>query len=325
MIKNSPESGRGGWTQLSRYRQEPDKAPRMRLQPRDGEIISAVHKYRLITTEGILKLFAPGGRGDKALRRRLALLFHHHFLIRRYLYPLDRPLGLGSSKAVYLLDTEGARHLWGDNWWRGGEGKKLERRKEYGYQFRKHALSISEFQLALDLALKEREGCSLESFAADVEDTRAKIQVRIPRYSVRKNVPDRKGGGEQVTVWPDAAFTIITPAARQFYFLEVDHADRKEERIFKRFLAYWQYVVMERDRLRQKRGVSGAFVIFASPDAKRRKTLIEIASRVPEIRRRRPGFWFLNLEDCSLLDPSRLLKEFIVLGLDGNPGLLTKF
>jgi hypothetical protein len=325
MTKNSPESGRGGWTQLSRYRQEPDKAPIMHPQPRDKQIVSAVHKYRYITTEGLLKLFAPQGRGDKALRRRLALLFHHQFLTRRYLHPLERPLGLGSSKAIYLLDTEGAKLLWGEAWRSGGEAKKFDRRKEFGYRHLKHSLSISEFQLALDLAFKEHPGSALESFVSDMEDSGMKVGVQIPRYIVKESGIERKGTTEKITVWPDASFSILASSRRYFYFLEVDQADRKKERIFKRFLSYWQYVVGERGMLFKRRGVSGAFVLFVAPNAKRRKALIDIANQVPEIRRNRPGFWFVNQEDVSLADPGRILREPIALGLDGNPGFLTKF
>ena len=325
MRNKLPESGRGGWTQLSRYRQETEKAPRMRLQPRDGEIVSAVLKYRYITTEGLLKLFAPQGRGDKALRRRLALLFHHQFLTRRYLHNLERPLGLGSSKAIYLLDTEGAKLLWGEGWRSGGEAKKIERRKEFGYRHLKHSLAIAEFQLALDLAFNERPGARLESFVSDMEDTGMKVGVQIPRYSVKEGGSEKKGTAEKITVWPDASFSIVGAGKRYFYFLEVDQADRKKERIFKRFLAYWQYVVGEREMLQKRRGVSGAFVLFLAPNGKRQKSLIEIANQVPEIKRKRPGFWFMNQEDVSLENPERLLREPIALGLDGNPGFLTKF
>ena len=176
----------------------------------------------------------------------------------------------------------------------------------------------------MDLALLEHEGCEMEGFSPDTEVTSTRVKVRIPRYGFKGKTAERKGGGEVVTVWPDAAFSIKTRNYRQFFFLEVDNADRKPERIFRRFLAYWQCVVVERELLRKKRGVSGAFVLFLSPDEKRRTGLIEIANRVPEIRRRRPGFWFLKQEDISLENPGKMLRETVALGLDGKPGFLTK-
>ena len=325
MRKISPDSGRGGWTQLSRYRQEAPKAPRIRLQPRDRDIAAAVQRYRYITTEGLLRLFAPGGRGEKALRRRLALLFHHGLVTRRFLHPLERPLGLGSSKAIYLLDTAGAKLLFGEAWRSGGEGKKIDRRKEFGYRHLKHSLAISEFQLALDLALRESTEVRAERFVPDMEEAGMKVSVQIPGFRLKDNKAEEGGEREKITLWPDASFSILGKGKRFFYFLEVDQADRKTERLFKRFLAYWQYVVEEREMLRKKRGVSGAFVLFVAPNEQRQITLIEIANRVPQIRRKRPGFWFLNQEELSLADPGRLLREPVALGLDGKPGFLTKF
>jgi hypothetical protein len=292
------------------------------LQPRDKQILETVRKYRFITTKSLLMLYAPKGKGEKALRRRLALLFHHRYLTRRFLPPVDK--GLGSAMSIYLLDTAGAEELLEAGWTRTEEGKRILNRRALAYWRLKHSLSISEFQLALDLALLEHEGCEMQGFSPDTEVTSTRVKVRIPRYGFKGKTAERKGGGEVVTVWPDAAFSIKTPQNRQFFFLEVDNADRKPERIFRRFLAYWQCVVVERELLRKKRGVSGAFVLFLSPDEKRRTGLIEIANRVPEIRRRRPGFWFLKQEDISRDNPRKLLRETVALGLDGKPGFLTK-
>ena len=315
-----------------RYCQEPEKSPELIVQDRDKAIAAAVHKYRYITTEGLLKLFAPQGRGERAMRRRLTLLFHRGYLARRFIYPLDRPGGVRFGKIVYVLDTEGGELLWGketakqDVKWKGGEeGKRLRSRKEGGHLHVEHSLAIAEFQLALDLALQEQEGVVIESFISDMEDVEMKVTVQIPSYSVKKSAIQRNSGTERVALWPDASFSIIGGKKRYFYFLEVDRADRKKERIFKRFLAYWQYVVEEREMLRKKRGVTGAFVVFVAPNEARRLELIKVANSVPEIPRRRPGFWFLNQEDISLLDPGRLLRESVALGLDGKPGFLTKF
>jgi hypothetical protein len=319
------ELARGGWKQRSRYLQEPENAHRMRFQPRDGEIIEAVRRFRYISTQGLLKLFAPDGRGEKALRRRLAILFHNQYLTRRYLHPMERPIGIGSSKAIYILDEKAAVYLWGDGWKGSKEGKKLIRRKSFGYRHLKHSLAISEFQLVLHLAISSRPDASLESFTPDMEDADMKVEVRIPRYRVRSGEVEKLGGLEKVTVWPDASFSIVASKKRYFYFLEVDQADRKRERIFKRFLAYWRYVVGDRCKLRKKRGVSGAFVVFVAPSAKRRDVLIEIANQVPEVRKKRPGFWFIDQSEVSLDCPTRLLKDPVAYGLDGKPGFLTKF
>ena len=109
MDDNSPRKKRGRWEQRCRYTQEPEKAPRIELQPRDKQILETVRKYRFITTKSLLMLYAPKGKGEKALRRRLALLFHHRYLTRRFLPPVDK--GLGSAMSIYLLDTAGAEEL----------------------------------------------------------------------------------------------------------------------------------------------------------------------------------------------------------------------
>lgn len=315
-----------------RYRQEPERSAELRPQPRDKEIVSGVHKYRYMTTEGILKLFAPQGKGERAIRRRLTLLFHRGYLSRLFLYPLDRPGGVRFSKVVYIVDSKGGDLIFGKpdkpgepTWKSGPEGHKIARRKRIKHQHLQHSLSISEFQLALELALKERGDVKLESFISDMEDKDMKAVVEVAPPGTDAQEAERRGELEKVTLWPDASFSIVSGGKRYFYFLEVDHADRKKDRILKRFRAYWQYVVGDREELRKKRGVSGAFVVFMAPGEKRRAELIELANQLPEIRRRRPGFWFVNLADVSLAEPGRILDGNIAYGLDGQPGFLTKF
>jgi len=308
----------------SRYRQDRKNAPTMRFQPRDRAIIQAVAKYRYVTTAGLLKLFAPEGRGERAVRRRLMILFHNRYLKRHFLFPLDRPPEIGSTQAIYVLDKEAARKLWGSEWWRTSEGKKLVRRRKVGYHHLKHSLAVAQFQLTLDLAIGRSRGMVLDRFTADMEDKGMRIRVPIPRYRVTRRGVERKGGIERLTVWPDASFQLRSKKRSWYYFLELDLSTRKTERLFKRFLAYWQYTVRDKEHLLNERGVEGAFVLFVAEDKKQRNLLIEIANRVPEIRRRRPYFWFLKQDALSFEDPRPLTAEPILRGLDGKPGFLTK-
>jgi Replication-relaxation len=300
---------------LSRYKQELDRAPSMIFTQRDKEILESLWKYRFLTIEALTGLF--GSR--RGMYRRMAKLFHNGYVAKRLLFEV--PVGIGSAKDIYLLDRGGARALELDRELR----RKVENRLSTGHRHLKHSLAISDFQLALHLALDAAGTGSLESFTPDMEDKEMRVQVEVPRYRVSREGTAKQARPEILTLWPDASFSLTTATERFFYFLEVDQADRKKERVFKRFLAYWKYVTGDRARLREQRGVSGAFVLFIAPDEKRRGALIQIANQVPEIRRNRPGFWFINQQDISIQNPRRLLGEKIALGLDGNPGFLTKF
>ena len=286
------------------------------LTDRDREILEAIFRYRYITARGLIARF---GR-PRAIYRRLTALYHGGYVQRLFLF--ERPQGYGSPEAIYVIDKPGAREVTGGQFER--HRTKIERRAKIGRHHLKHALGLSEFQLCLDLAAEQQEGVAVERFIADREDKKMVFAVSVPRYRVSRKGPERKGGTERLTLWPDAEFTIASETGRSYYFLESDFADRKPERLFKRFLAYWQYTVRDRAQLFHDRGVNGALVLFITSGERQQETLIKIAEQVPEIRRNRPGFWFLNREDLSFEHPARLIAQPIVKGLDGHPGFLTK-
>lgn len=274
----------------------------MLLTARDLEILKAVLRYRYITAEGLIALFGK----PRAVYRRLTALYHGGLLQRLFIF--DKPQGYGSPKAIYLLDRDGAREVLGDDY--GEERVKVGRRARVGRHHLKHSLAISTFQLVLELALEGREDIALDYFSPDMEDRDLAVKVRI--------------GGQRVTIWPDASFTLITPKAAYTYFVEVDQAERKRSRIAQRFLGYWEYVKGDRELLKKTRGVSGAFVLFIAPTTQRRNQLIEIATSVSQIREnlKTRTFWFVSETDISVKKPDLLFSKPIAYNLSREAGYL---
>jgi hypothetical protein len=295
-----PSAG-GKRRQASRFKQQPEKVKPIRLTERDKEIVKALLRYRYLTIDGLVALF--GSR--KGMQRRMRLLFHHGYVYRRYV--VDKMTALPAAKAIYVLDNEGAKLALGDREYERDLALKVSRRKgRTGARWLEHALAVSTFQLALDLAIRDEKKLAVGSFQADKEHKSSAVHVGV--------------AGEEVTIWPDATFKLIDGArARSYtYLLEIDRADRSVKRLARRFEGYWQYVRgRHRPLLRKTLGVSGAFVVFVAPDQRRCDRLRDIALDLDGRRGGNPAFMFLNQHAVSLERPERLLKRPVFQRTDG--------
>lgn len=326
----------GGWKQRKRYLQEPENIKPVRIQPRDIDIFAALDRYRYLKTEHLLRLFAPKGKSEKAIRRRLMYLFHNGYVNRRLLED-GRETGFGSSQAIYILDRAGALELKDAGRLSSGMDV-IRRRARPGQRELEHTLSIATFQLLLDLALDTEPSLELRSFISDRERRDHIVKVRTRRYRVkmnrRTNTHDVEAFGGQITrtLWPDASFLIERlrrgrPAEQYLYFLEIDRAARNHQRLFDRALAYQQYTTVHNARLMKRRALDTSrptkvFVLFVAPDVRRLQSLITVSNAVPEVRRNRPAFWFLSSETFDLEHPQRLLSEKLALNLSSTAGFL---
>src|SRR5579859_6326821 len=80
--------------------------PPMELTERDIQILDMVYRCRVLRQDHIHALFF--GSSKTASQRRLALLYHHGFLARRFLTVRASYL---LSPALYVLDRRGATCL----------------------------------------------------------------------------------------------------------------------------------------------------------------------------------------------------------------------
>jgi len=317
----------------SRYQRDSKTAPAVKLQQRDLAILEACFRFRYVSTEGLLCLFAPGGVGDKAVRRRLMMLFQNGYVARRYLFDDQHRFGHGSPQAIYILDRAGGDALRKAKMLPPGAMPSVRRRVRVGAREIAHATRISEFQLALELATARTPNLRLVYFASDRESKAHRVRVQTYRYQVAAQKPPVPLGGMQThTLWPDGSFLVERERdsgflEQHFFFLEVDRADRQRQRLFDRALAYQQYTTKYQHQLIKARGLTEKpaphiSVVFTAPTMERVATLIKISNEVPEVRRNRPSFWFIPYDHLHLDRVDRLLRDDIAFGLGGKPALL---
>ena len=128
---------------------ERTKAPsKFRISKTDLKILQDLADYRLLDSEQILALCPELSK--RTLQRRLQLLFHAGFI--------DRPFHQSSyfkpsTYIIYALGRKGARLVFSDkrmsmNW--------TEKNRRIKPVFIWHTLMISDFRIALNLALRKK-------------------------------------------------------------------------------------------------------------------------------------------------------------------------
>lgn len=195
---------------------------RMVLQPRDVAIMLSVYENRFLRRDQIEKLFF---NKTAACNQRLQKLYQHKFLDRLY-----QPIGLGSSKAVYALDSLGAEVVAA----KLGVGKNqinwTRRHNNIEHLFMAHTLAVSELRVALELALRFRE-------EKDVQLLFWKREAFLPREKVQNpEHPEKK-----LSVIPDAFFGLQLPQGKYYFFVEVDMGTETQDRFRTKIIAYREY------------------------------------------------------------------------------------
>jgi hypothetical protein len=204
--------------------QRDNNPPPMVLTERDKRIIEAVYQYRVLRQDQIHTLFF--GASKAASQRRLALLYHHGFLTRRFLTVRTSYL---LSPALYLIDKRGAEVL----------------RAEFGYdvihweasdnavglQFLEHTLTINDIRIAVTLACQQLDYTLLTwQGEADLKANYVRVNVRTP-----------SGKRQLVSLIPDSYFALETPRGKTHFFLEVDRGTMTTKRFATKVAAYITY------------------------------------------------------------------------------------
>ncbi len=249
--------------------------PSIRLTTRDREILSAVCRYRFLTTSHILSLI-PGSRQNIA--RRLQRLYHSGFLNRP---SAQMPLRFARqiSELVYCPTRKSFRHD-EDCCGRTASGNVWNRVSSL---FLLHSLSVSGALISL------KAGCNRHGFRFVSEE---ELLGSLPNESKSNRIQWRttiKSGktSERVGVIPDATFSVVaitdTGIRSFYYFLEVDRGTmplhRKTLRhssIRRKALAYSQ--TRRGKILRDRYDIPGFQVIFISPAKKRMEGIKKICN-----------------------------------------------
>lgn len=241
----------------SRYVPVKQAFPDLTINARDIEILRLVHKHRFLDTSLIWHLLETGeqsddysrvgkdgkkrpakyGFGQKALYKRLQLLFHGHYLARHFITDLPMGRGYGAPKAIYGLGSASARVLPDYVGETSHEVRRIVESNKVKSHFLRHALAIASFRAILELACKQ----SGEA-------------VKLLTWEQGNNLRDTVDGSHRSTerptysVYPDAFFALeIKGKGKAHFFLEVDRgtmsiiAKGTGSDIRKKILGYYWY------------------------------------------------------------------------------------
>jgi hypothetical protein len=235
------------------------------LQPRDAEILTALARYRFLTTAQVSELWWQG-RGMRAVRRRLTRLFEAG-LVERF-----RPQTLrGAFQWTYCLARDGfcAAEQSGAL----PEGLKFTPRRErlFDYRYVVHDLRVNEW------AIRYRDviGDGLVDWAGP-DESRVEPPRRLPETDcVPGSYHSYVVGLDRDAVrpiQPDARLSVAHASGELLLFVEYDRTRRLDKnydkfRRYETFLSWW----WELTELR--RGQRPALLVICQDDDHRRRFL----------------------------------------------------
>lgn len=230
--------------------------PRILVQRRDKEIMLAVHENRFLKRDQIERLFFAQS-STSACNQRLASLYQHKFLDR-----LSLPVDVGSSQAVYALDKLGAEVVASHLSISPREVNWKRKHNKVEYFFLEHTVGVSEVNVQLQLALRERW---------DVKLLFWKREAFLPK----DRVPDPEDYEGTLPVTPDALFGLERRQGRSFYFVEIDMGTETLDRFKRKVHAYQQY--WKRGLYNERYNYSNFRVLTVTTGAERLNNLLEVA------------------------------------------------
>jgi hypothetical protein len=247
-----------------RFKRVPDLPP-ICLTERDRAILSAVSQFRFLTTSHI-RLLVPGSAQNIA--RRLQRLYHAGFLDRpRAQLPL-RSTG-EISEIVY------------------SQSRKTVSGKKYGevsFLFLKHALSVSDALIAIELACRHA-GLTFTRGEENIGHRSGGRGGERLRWTVTLRADDTN---EKLGIIPDAEFAIENRnragyLQRFHFFLEADRGTMPVRRktlrlssIYRKALAYSQ--TRRSGILKERFGIPGFRVLFITRSRDRLERMKEVCS-----------------------------------------------
>jgi hypothetical protein len=282
----------------SRYiRPDKKKLGRIELHDRDVEIFKLVYGYRFLRTDHITALI----EGDRSsIEKRLRKLWEHRFLNRTFLlaYPGKEP---STRKAIYSIDYRAASVLAKNDFAEPQALKFAIRRNKTDLKYIEHQLIISNFRVALTLALKNKKEAKLLFWRQD-NDLRDHVEV--------------VGSGKTKTlpIAPDGYFAIEDERGKMYWFLEADRYTMDHHRFFLKMKAY--YLWWEKKGHTDKFDIKNFRVLTICPNNTMLERRLEVTKKVKvaksngkEIPVGIKLFWFLSEESYDLAKPESVLKS----------------
>lgn len=277
-MNNAPIKEQTTGKRLPRYRRA-SAPPAMQLTPRDIRIVQHVYEMRFLTREQVQKLeFSPSTASY--CKRRLALLFHHSYLDRKF---IPAPGSYGSTRAIYCLTTKGARLLAHETQMNVDWRPKDTERELY---FLQHTLASNDFRVCATLA-SQRLSLSLEW-----TDERT-----LRRNEMKDYVADPRHGGRNLAIVPDGYFQLQGDDIQASFALELDRST-VEERPFKaKVRAYGEWKLT--GAYQRRFGTESLRILFVIASTHRDRNRLERTKRWCEAEGGRSLFWFADAADIT--------------------------
>jgi len=253
----------------------------MVLTERDRVILRTVAEYGVLSTEHLHGMCFPSA---SRTRKRLRRLWQHKLLTR---HVRRVRMGDGSAALLYTVGRSGRAHLGGNG---PGEEKPSAKRR---VSLSEHALAVTDFRVALSLALRRRDGLRLTAWRHG-SAFRFQPSVQVD------------GRDTIVPIVPDAYFT-LTADGRDFnYCLEIDRGTTDLKRIRTKFLAYlnlWQSRAAS-----AKLGILSFRILYVTTTEKRLAHMVEVLRSIQAPRRRLDLINVTCFSRYSLNHPARLYE-----------------
>lgn len=257
----------------------------IRLTKRDRQTLLALHKYRFLTTDHIMKLTGTTSRW--AMNARLRLLYDHKYVDRPkaqfaiFAYADKRPI-------VYALGNQGASLL--SNRYSLKMPPKVywtEKNRRVREKHIEHTLGISDFMVGIETMCQESD--TLDFIDPQTIISNAPPQTQRSRYPFRWQTQIwHRGERHNIAIVPDFVFGIRHESGQErYYFVEIDRGtmpisrrDIKQSSFMRKILSYAD--TFERDLAERRFSIKGFQVLTVTTSEKRIKEIQNTIAKLPE-------------------------------------------
>lgn len=268
---------------FKRSKKPPTK--RLVIQPWDIEVFKSLADYRFLDSSQIGALHSRSG-GLRSLQLRLQLLFHHGFIDRP---PSQLSYYRTRSRMIYAIGNKGADAIYEGKPELRGRIDWQQKNHEVRFPFLDHALMLSDFRVALALALKNHPTAALTSWQ---QGQGLKDYVSI--------------AGRKTAIAPDALFTLEESNDLLHYFLEVDRSTMTNERFLNKMLAYWRWRAEQKHIKRFN--IKHFRVLTTTISEERKENLRCITKQADSAKQGSELYLFTCEKNYSFFKPSSILK-----------------
>lgn len=209
-----------------KFFERPEEPRALRITPRDIQLLRNIARLRLASAS---QLAALDGGSAQNVSRALLALFENGYVERPVAQVASRLLHEGSRPTIYGLTRKGAGLLR-----KNGEDVRrrlldgIDKERGAGWRFIEHTVSITEFWVSLELAVRGREDLRVLERGEILEDAPKSKVDRI----VKLDASIRIGGTlKKNAVVPDALFGLrFNDEAESYFMLEIDRGEMPVER-----------------------------------------------------------------------------------------------